>query len=93
VGQAIAVDVLLCAMRRVVPADVAVGAATPLDETTLDSLALLEVMVHLEDLTGRVFDEGSVRALALEPDYDPHMDVAAFATLMNRMVAEQEAAS
>lgn len=75
-------DSLVVAIQRVVPPDVEVGPATPLEETTLDSLGLLEAMVHLEELSQMGFDEEAVRAVALEPDYDPAMSVANLAKLL-----------
>jgi coenzyme Q-binding protein COQ10 len=77
-------DALVTAMGRVVPPDVAVEPGTPLNQTTLDSLGLLEAMVHLEELTGLGFDEETVRAVALDADYDETMSVADLAELLLR---------
>jgi ribosome-associated toxin RatA of RatAB toxin-antitoxin module len=77
-------DALVTAIARVVPPDVVVEPSTPLDRTTLDSLGLLEAMVHLEDLTGLGFDERTVRAVALDAGYDPTMSVAELAELLLR---------
>jgi acyl carrier protein len=78
-------EALVVAMDRVVPGDVVVEASTPLDQTTLDSLGMLEVMVHLEELVGLGFDEETVRTIALEPDYDPTMQVSQLAALLLRL--------
>ncbi len=91
-GEALSVEAVLTAMRQVVRTDVVVEAGTPLDQTTLDSLGLLEVMVHLEQITGATLDEETVRAIALDPDYDSGMSVAAFALLIQRMTTDREAA-
>jgi acyl carrier protein len=66
-------------IRRVVPTDVEVTAATLLSRTTLDSLGLIEMMVHLEDLLGVALDEAQVRQAVLEPEFNPMITVEAFA--------------
>jgi acyl carrier protein len=79
---------VLEAMRRVVPRNTELSLASRLDCTGLDSLALTEVMVHLEDLIGMVFDERKVRMAVLEPDYNPSMTVEQFAQLLLRLAHE-----
>jgi len=73
------------AMRRVVPRQVTLTASTPMNRAGIDSLALIEIMVHLESLVGLLFDEGSVRGAVLQPDYDPTMTVEGFAQLLLRL--------
>jgi acyl carrier protein len=75
-------DALIAAVRRVVQPDVDISANTPLDQTTLDSLGLIEVLVHLEGAVALALDDSTVRRVALDPDYDPSMTVAAFAELL-----------
>ena len=76
---------LITAMHSVVPRGIEISVDTPLDRTTLDSLGMIEVLVHLETLVGPVFDEATVRWAGLEPDYDPSMTVGAFAELLLRV--------
>jgi acyl carrier protein len=74
-------------IRRVVPSDIEITAATPLNKTTLDSLGLIEMMVHLEDLLGVTLDEAQVRQALLEPDFDPMMTVAVFAQRLRQLAS------
>jgi acyl carrier protein len=89
-GEAFVTE-LLEAIRRVVPPDVVVDASTTVDRTTLDSLGLLETFVHLEELSGRRFDEDTVRVLSLDGGYDPSITIAALAALLERCETETRA--
>jgi hypothetical protein len=73
---------LLEAIHRVVPRGVEVSESTPLDRAGIDSLALVEIMVHLEALVGLMFDESAVRRVMAQPDYDPAMPVGKFGGLL-----------
>jgi len=75
-------------IRRVVPRDVPVSASTPLNRTTLDSLGLIEMMVHLEDLVSIAFDEARIRQAVLGPEFDPAMPVAEFGRQLWRLAGE-----
>lgn len=77
---------LLTAIRRVVPRHVALSESTALDRAGVDSLALIEVMVHLEADIGLIFDDDVVRQAVLQPDYTPSMTIEEFANLLLRLV-------
>lgn len=79
-------DALVRAIRLVADPDTPIDATTPLDETTLDSVGLLEALVYLEDTTPVPLSEDVVRQIALEPDYDPSMRVADLAALVGRLL-------
>jgi acyl carrier protein len=81
---------LLEAMRRVVPRHVELSPSTALDRAGIDSLALIETMIHLESLVGLLFDESAVRQAVLQPDYDPGMSVERFGALLLRLVDPTE---
>jgi acyl carrier protein len=81
---------LLTAMRRVVPRHVTLSETTALDRAGVDSLALIEVMVHLEAIMGLVFDEDVVHEAVLQPDYRPSMTIEEFAKLLLGLVQREK---
>lgn len=75
-------DALVDSVRAVVPPAVRVTRATTFDETTLDSLGLLEVMVHLERATSLSIDEEIVREVSLDPAFSFDISLCDFAHML-----------
>jgi acyl carrier protein len=76
------IQALLVAIQRVVPRGVEISELTPLDRAGIDSLALLEIMIHIEAMVGLVFDESAVRRAMAQPEYDPAMSIGKFGILL-----------
>jgi len=78
------------AIRRVVPRRIALSGSTPLNRAGVDSLALIEIMVHLEAQVGLIFDDRLVRSAVQQPEYHPAITVEEFAQLLLRLATEDE---
>lgn len=78
------------ALQKVAPAGVAILPETGLEDTGIDSLNLLEALLHLETSAQLILSEDDVRQLSIDFDYNQGMTVEAFADLLLRTLNAEE---